>query len=243
MSQTEAVQQIVHQRLEAEDLTKVLLPLGTIDPSQPHVPIFVSADLAGKLRVVVIFGQSVQSLGIIAHRVIGGQGGVNKGSMVSIVQAIKEQRSSPADSAAPGIILANTGQTWWWPEGKRPLDTFGRHAIPMASAVHWGRRSSSHKNIIPGNSSPEEHVRYMFEEVLPKLANEKAQIDIIDASDRVTTYLDSVWDKWTGRVSSLAVLDGYTNKNGLTSEGFKAFLNDVSATVLTCPNSFWKGHS
>ncbi|KAH8886790.1 hypothetical protein GQ53DRAFT_844719 [Thozetella sp. PMI_491] len=233
----EAVQEVVHHRLVNEGLIKVLLPLGVAELSRRHIPIFVSSDLGCKSRVVVIFGQSIQDLGIIAHRIIGGRGGVNKGSMVSIVQAIQKQVSSPSDSNAPGIILANTGQTWWWPEGKRALAPICRHAIPMASAVHWGRRVDISRNSIPKNSSPKEHIQYLFEEVILTFVNSNATIDVIDASDIVETYLDSTWDSWEGRVRSLAILDGFTNKDNLVNERFKAFLKDRARAWVQSPEA------
>ncbi len=213
-----------------------MLPLGTSDPEKPHVPIFASGDLVKKSRVVLIFGQSVQDLGIIAHRVIGGRGGVNQGSMVSIIQVLKSQASSPTDSAPPGIIIANPGQTWWWPEGKRALDPSSRHAVPMASAVNWGRFYNPKKNAIRENRSPAEHIQSIFEKVVPSMVDEKAMLDIIavgDAADFAEVYLDQNWPKWSGRINCMAILGGFTNKDDLTNDSFKLFLREVSCERRT----------
>ena len=230
ISTSETVQRLVHERLEAEGLVKVLLPLGTTDATERHLPIFVSADLATKSRVVIIFGQATQDLGILAHRVIGGPGGVNKGCMVSVVQILKKQVSSPTDATAPGIILANMGQTWWWPDGKRALCPLDRHGVPMPSAVHWGVRPQPGINTIPGNSSPPQHVKYMLDKVVPALVNPEARLDILDLSDDVVRYLDTIWDRLGPRMNSLAILNGFTNNNDLKSDAFKTFLKDVSST-------------
>ena len=224
------MEKIVHQRLESEGLVKITLPLGTTDLTQPHLPVFVSPDLAKKPRVVVVFGEAVQDLGIIAHRVIGGHGGVNKGSMVSVVQALKAQQCSSGDPTAPGIILANPGQTWWWPEGKRALSPSCRHSVPMASAVHWGRYYDPKGNAIPENRTAAEHIRYMFDKVIPSVATENVVLDVIavgDAADHVETYLDQNWATWSSRMNCLAILGGFTNQDDLCCDGFKKFLREV----------------
>ena len=225
----EAVECLVHKRLEAEGLQKIILPFGA-ETSDPHIPIFVSKDIESKSRVIVIFGQSEQELGVLAHRVIGGMGGVNKGSMTSVVKAINEQTSSKHNSEPPGIILANMGELWWWPEGKRALNTRSQLAVPMTSAVQNGRRYDPKTNAPPGNATPEEHVAYIFEELVPKLVDGKARIDVVllgDAGEFVETYLDEKWATWGPRLNTLSIVGGLYDKKFLMNEGFKDFLAEV----------------
>ncbi|CRK23375.1 hypothetical protein BN1708_003650 [Verticillium longisporum] len=135
----DAVQDIVHARLEAEGLEKHSLPFGS-KSGDAQVTIFASADLHRKSRVTVIFGEPNQSLGILALRVANGPGGINMGTMVSVVQTLKQQISSPDDSEAPGIILCNVGAVFWWPEEERTLTLSHMSDMPLASLAHHGRR-------------------------------------------------------------------------------------------------------
>jgi hypothetical protein len=235
----EAVEKLIHDRLAGLGLTKLPLPRGTPIDS-PHVPIFCSSDLASKSRIVLLIGESVQDLGILAHRVATGPGGLNKGSMVSIVSSITStQRSSPEDDSPPGIVIANSGQLWWWPEGKKALTTTARHAVPMASAVHWGRFYDEQLNAIPRNTNPAAHVRCVFEDVLGCMTASTARIDIIavgDSADEIEAFLnnDETWRIWGPRLNSLALLGGYYRAENVTCDGFGKFLREVSWLCFRC---------
>jgi hypothetical protein len=239
-----AIQNVVIERLEAEGLEKTMLPLGTTDLTQPHVPILTSVGLSEKSRVVVIFGEGTQDLGILAHRICGRKGGVNQGSMVSVVRGIKKA-ATEANLEEPGIVLANTGQLWWWPEGKRTLGPVLRHDIPMGSAVLYGRYHDDAVNAVPGHRTPKAHVRYIFEKALPAMLSQDAKIDIIavnDSPDYVEEYLgvETNWSKWSGRVNSMAILGGFAAAEKVQSGDFKQFLKEAR---FTSPTSFaprWK---
>lgn len=209
-----------------------MLPLGTVDPSQPHVEIRVSDDIDKKSRVVIILGESTQELGVIAHRVLGGSGGIDKGSMVGLVREIKKQQSSTTDAAAPGIILANPGELFWWPDGQRSLTPTGRHAIPMSSAVHYGRYYEPMENDIPENRTSAEHVRYILEKVVPAMVPGSAKIDILSVgyvAENVVAYLsnEAVWENLGDRLNSLTLLGSFYDTSNIKCEGFKAFLQKV----------------
>ncbi|ROW10516.1 hypothetical protein VMCG_01970 [Cytospora schulzeri] len=265
---TTAVQeQLVHPRLEALGLVRLTLPLGngntnttTTTAAEPHVPIYISRDLASKSRVVVIFGESEQELGVIAHRVIGGRGGVDEGSMVGIVRALQgrqgqqgqgQKKESPSDDKngdgddnvdnddSPGIVLANTGELWWWPEGGRGLTARQSHAVPMKSCVHWGRFYDAAANAVPGNASVEEHVACVFEEVLGNadFVGAGAEIQVIGVTDgavAVEGYLDRNWGRWMGRVGCFAMLGAGVDGASLGSEEFRKFLKEKSRLYITC---------
>ncbi|KAK3371949.1 Arb2 domain-containing protein [Podospora didyma] len=227
----EAIGNVIHARLEAEGLEKILLPLGTTDTSKPHVVIRASSDMGNKARVVVVLGQSVQDFGVLAHRVIGGRGGINKGSIISLVQGLKQQRASATDSSAPGILIANPGELYWWPEGQRSLSPSARHAIPMSSSVHLGRYYDPVKNGIPENATPAEHVQHIFDKVVPALVPAAARLDVIavgDVAEEVEDYLndDAVWARLGSRMNSLVVLGGFYHSDRFKCDGFKTFMKD-----------------
>ncbi|KAK4196174.1 Arb2 domain-containing protein [Triangularia verruculosa] len=224
----EAISKIVHSRLDAEALTPLRLPLGT-QPTDRHVPIRISHDLPKHSRVVLIIGEDAQQFGVLAHRVLGGKGGVTKGSVLNLVQGLKKQPSSAADPTPPGIIIANPGELWWWPEGKRGLTAVHRHDIPMASAVHYGRAHDQTKNGVPKNLNVGQHIKCVFEEVVDKLVSKDAKLDVIavgNSAEEVERFLndDEVWAKFGGRMGALVVLGGFYHSDEFKCEGFKQFM-------------------
>lgn len=232
------MQDIIHTRLEDLHLTKVALPLRinpAASPADPHSPILVSDNLAAKKRVVVVFGEREQDLGVLAHRVIGGQGGVDEGSMVSIVRAIEAQEGSGGgrrEGGETGVVLANTGETWWWPEGKRPLCYRQSLGVRMRSSVMKGRWFDPKVNGIPDNNDINEHVKCVFESILGNdhFVSPDATVQVIALSDgavAVEKYLDAHWDQWKDRIRCLAILGDGQSADELTSDGFKKFLVEV----------------
>lgn len=188
---------------------------------------------------MVIFGESDQELGVIAHRVIGGKGGVNEGSMVGVVKALMRQgwgemkKPEKDDDGGPGIVLANTGELWWWPEGGRGLTARQSQAVPMKSCVHWGRFYDAAANAIPGNEGVDQHVESVFESVLgnPELVSAGIDIQVLGVGDGAVAaarYLDRNWGRWAGRVGCLAMLGAGVDAASVESEGFRVFLKEVS---------------
>jgi hypothetical protein len=214
-------------------MQKVRLPQGT-PATEPHIPIFITPNLEAKTRIVVIFGEPTQDLGLVAGRVANGPGGINEGSMVSVVRALvaSQRSSSPDDASPPGIVLANTGQTYWWPEGKRAITVSASAALPLPSLVHKGIREVPSLNRVPGNENPREHVRYIFDEVLGSMAGEKAVVDVVaigETCEIVERFLDGkeAWDAWGERLGSLILLGPVFEVDGLTNAQFKDFLAKV----------------
>lgn len=220
---------IVHQRIGGLGMQKICLPLGT-PASKPHVPIFADVDLKSKDRVIIVFGETTQDLGLVAGRIANGPGGINKGSMVSVIQALREKAAAGED--APGIILANIGQLFWWPEGGRALTMPATAALPQSSLVHYGVKHAPSLNNIPQNERPERHVQYMFGEVLPALLGSDAKIDIIaigDGCDIVERSLDQdeTWGVWAKRLGSMVLLETIYLEESIKNDSFKNFLAKV----------------
>ncbi|KAI0182938.1 Arb2 domain-containing protein [Xylaria flabelliformis] len=228
----QAIQDEIHKRLTDLGLSKLFLPQCTTSaPSGPNVPIFVSPDLAKKSRVVIIFGEIHQDLGVLAHRILGGPGGIDKGSLVSVVKVLLQQRCSPADATAPGIILANMGELVWWPEGGRTLSKYSFDSAPMRSAAHLGNYVDPKVNYVPGNETCGAHVKYIFEKVVPDFVNPTAGLDIIglgDGADVVETYLNNneTWERIAGRINCFASVGGHFPVWELKCDGLQEFLKD-----------------
>lgn len=176
--------------------------------------------------MVVLFGESAQDLGVVAHRVIGGPGGVDEGSVVSFVRHILED-------PAVGVVIANPGQLWWWPEGGRGLTPSGRFAVPMRSAVHRGREYEARLNAVPGHETVGRHVAAVFEEVLgSSMVRPDARLAVVavsDVADEVQRFFDDEerWTVWGGRMESLSLLGSYYGAGGIRCEGFRTFLAEV----------------
>ncbi|KAI1181147.1 Arb2 domain-containing protein [Nemania sp. FL0916] len=235
----QAVQDEIHKRLISLGLNKIYLPIGTTAPLKPHVPIFMSDAISSKSRVVVIFGEVHQDLGVLAHRVLGGKGGIDKGSLVSVVKALLQTQCSPADPSAPGIILANVGELLWWPEGNRTLNRYSYAAAPMRSAAHLGNYVDPKVNIIPGHEDPAAHVKYIFENVVPTFVKATAGLDIIglgDGADVVESYLncDAVWERMGSRINCFASVGGQFPSWDVKCDALRDFLIDrARAYVLS----------
>ncbi|KAI3338028.1 hypothetical protein F4824DRAFT_96758 [Ustulina deusta] len=227
----QAIQAVIHQRLMDLGLCHLLLPLDTAPADHPNVPILVTASMLEKSRVVIIFGETHQDLGVLAHRVLGGPGGIDKGSLVSVVRALLQKESSPTDPSPPGIILANMGELIWWPEGHRTLNRFAFDAAPMRSAAHVGNYIDAERNLVSDNESPLAHVKYIFEKVVPYLVDPNAGLDIIglgDGADVVESYFncDATWARVGGRINCFASVGGQFPDSEVKCNGLRKFLKD-----------------
>ncbi|KAI0425280.1 hypothetical protein F5Y09DRAFT_352537 [Xylaria sp. FL1042] len=227
----QAIQAEIFKRLMTLGLLRLSLPLGASPSLHPNVPIFITSKLLVNSRVVIIFGETHQDLGVLAHRVLGGPGGINKGSLVSVVKALLHKRSSPTDPLPPGIILANMGELIWWPEGRRTLNRFAFDWAPMRSAAHIGNYVDSELNRVRNNEDPMAHVKYIFEKIVPAIVNPKAGLDIIglgDGADVVESYLnsDKTWEGLGDRINCFASVGGQFPRWEVKCDGLREFLKD-----------------
>lgn len=254
-----AVQDVIHERLTTRhNLIKIPLPLPNASSNEypaagednPHSPIFISHNLHKAKRVVVIFGERDQDLGVLAHRVVGGAGGLDEGSMVSIVQALRNQKTPVEgnDQEELGIVLANTGETYWWSEGRRPLSYRQRLAVPMSSAAMRGVWFDERRDGVPGSRNADEHVQSVFEGLLSgaeidvekrgdfvQLVGGDAVIEVIGLTDGAAAaerYLDKHWDRWSGRIGCIAMVGGGEPVDVLKNEDFKKFIKEVSSFMF-----------
>jgi hypothetical protein len=200
----------------------------------------MSADIASKSRVVIIFGETHQDLGVLAHRVLGGKGGINAGSLLTAVKTLQAQRCSSSDASAPGIVLANMGELLWWPEGRRTLSAWAFDWAPMRSAAHKGNHVDANVNRVRGNETTRAHVKYIFEKVVPRFVRDDAGLDVVglgDGADVVTSYLNcaSVWERVSGRISCFATVGGTFPEWDVKCAGLREFLRDVSLFLLYRP--------
>jgi len=186
-------------------------------------------------------------LGILALRTVNGPGGINKGSLVSLVQELKKQPSSRTDSSAPGIILANAGELYWWPEGGCSFEPMRQQAAPMKTAVHRGRKVAPRVNEIPQNETVGRHVTYMFDKVVPYLIGEgsNVQVDVIGiggGADAVHEYFNDEknFNKYETNLHAMVILGGHFGLERLKCDGFKAFLQHVCLIAPCISTRFYR---
>jgi hypothetical protein len=168
------IQSIVLDRLNDLHLEKVRLPLGA-SSTHEHVPILVSKDLRQKKRVIIVFGERNQDLGIFSYRVIGNDA-INQGSAVDFVTAVNQ---IPEIEDTRGIIITNPGQLLWY-RGEGRAITFNEWmSLPRTSAVHDALEMDASKCTVPGNRDYREHVQYIFEHVMRELVSENVKFELI----------------------------------------------------------------
>ena len=214
-------------RFEASSLNVTRLPLNA-GPSDPHTTILTSSNLATARRLIVYFGESMQDLGIFAHRIIG-QDSIASGSALDFVHAIQSTEGS-ADTA---IVIANLGQLVWYRRGQRAMTIASWNALPRRTGVGNPMRIDPVKNHIPGNGNTKEHVQSVFEEVLGKLARQDAVINLIglgEGAEEAVGYLEQNWRHWDSKVKAICVGLGFVWKVGddVQNEKFMDFWGKVS---------------
>ena len=151
------------------------MPLGASQTDR-HTQILVSKNLKQKKRVIVLFGERQQDLGIFAYRVIGNDT-IAQGSAIDIVTAIDQVPT--LDGLSRGVIITNPGQLLWY-RGEGRAVTYGEWMnLPRQSAVHDALEMDPVTNTIPGNRDYREHVQYIFEHVMRDLVSEDVKFELI----------------------------------------------------------------
>ncbi|QSZ32265.1 hypothetical protein DSL72_001839 [Monilinia vaccinii-corymbosi] len=205
-----AIRRIVMERLLNLGLKKILLPLNVPETS-PHVHILTSSNLSTASRVIVLFYEPKDDIGVFAHRIIGGAGGINAGSAINMVKYIQDQGGCSTESEPPAIILANMGQLFWYRRGQKPVTLMTWAALPQSSCVEKTTRLDPIKNTIPGNRDTDEHINYIFNHVIEELMPKTVKIDVIGVSEGamgVSRFLDKLenWTKWGSRMQAFAAV-------------------------------------
>lgn len=184
-SLTACIRDTVLSRLHKLGLETLHLPI-TASPTSQNVPILATPFLQSQSRVIVVFGEPVQDLGIWAYRIIGKEG-INIGSAVNFASAVIGSNGDGAEEAdqtkqAPGLILTNPGQLVWRCETERAISLPTWHALPRRYAVEPPPKMG-YRNKIPGNETWQDHITYVFEEVLGKIVPKNAKIDIVGLAE------------------------------------------------------------
>ncbi|KPI36886.1 uncharacterized protein AB675_11827 [Cyphellophora attinorum] len=172
------VADIVSKRLNHLGFETLRLPLGA-GPTDNHVPIYLSPGVKHKKRVIVYFPERQIDPIIQSFRVTG-ENDIATGSVLKIVDGIMNGPAATTDKGAPGFIITNPSQLFWYRGEQRPVTWYRWLNLPMPTAVSPAYRVDPEKNLIPGNANSKEHVEYIFEEVLAgSTVDADAKLDII----------------------------------------------------------------
>ncbi|KAE8325719.1 Arb2 domain-containing protein [Aspergillus sergii] len=213
---SECIRKIVASRLRELNLTTLRLPL-TSKVNEAHVPILVSSNLSTASRIIVVFGEPVQDLGIWAYRSIGVDG-INAGSAVlfakAVLQSETNEEGTNTESALKrgdtALVLANTGQLIWHCGARRPMTLPTWLAYPRPSAVD-PPLMMTHRNKIPDNGCWEDHISCVFNEILAdrgRLVRHDAKISIVgiaEGGQGAIRHLSLNWEAWRGYISAVVL--------------------------------------
>lgn len=184
-------------RLRALGLTTLKLPLFS-NPTDPHVPILVSSNLSTASRVIVVFGEPLQDLGIWAYRSVGTDG-IDYGSAVRFARAVlhpdgsspgtgtkaTSHKTEPTNLPDTALILANTGQLIWHCGSQSAMTLQSWLALPRESAVD-PPLTMTRRNTIRNNENWQAHIDCVFNEVLApgsRLVRDDVQVQIVGIAD------------------------------------------------------------
>ena len=157
----------------------IRLPLLSQE-NEPHVPIMISKNMNPRVmpsRIMVVFGNDDQDLGIWSFRGIG-RDGINAGSTVNFVKTMLASEINKDTF----LVLANIGQLIWHCGTKRAVSkrTWEAEDRPHGPSPSMGLGP---RNFIPGNKNLAQHVEEIFADVVLPNWNPHTKIDIICMGD------------------------------------------------------------
>ena len=220
------IRKIVLGRLEELGLKSLRLPIGATERDK-HVPILVSADLAEKQRIIVLFPERDQDLGIFSYRTIGNET-INRGSAINLVSLITNGFASASGQGIPGIVIANPGQLLWFRGGGRAVSRTQWANLPRDSAVAGPFRIDEVKNKVVGNEDYKTHVKYIFDNVIDQMVHRDVRIDVIGlewTGQAAIMHLAANWERYAPRIRGICLASPQHDLLELGNADFIEFLS------------------
>jgi hypothetical protein len=223
---TACIRKFVLERLQELGLQILRLPIGATEQDK-HVPILVSADLADKQRIIVLFPERDQDLGIFSYRTIGNEN-INKGSAINLVSLIMNGVASSSGREIPGIVIANPGQLLWYRGGGRAVSRTQWANLPRDSAVVGSFRVDEVMNKVSGNEDFRAHVKYVFDNVIDGILRKDARIDVIGlewTGQASVMHLAANWEKYGPRVRGICLASPQHDPREFENADFTEFIS------------------
>ncbi|KAI9825982.1 MAG: hypothetical protein M1819_007483 [Sarea resinae] len=227
------IRRVLSERLEALNLKTVRLPRGT-SPTAPHIPILAShCAISDAERIIIIFNEAGQDLGVWAYRDIGDskRGNLSFGTAINLVEEIASRHASRRSACQrrtpPYLIIANPGQLVWHRAGKKAMTMPTWFALQRQSAVHDAMRLDEVFNSVEGHRTCKEHVASVFAMIEKLFAEENIEVQVIGISDGATAavnYLNANWEYWNSRITALALCCPTHTHLDLTNDSFAGFM-------------------
>jgi hypothetical protein len=86
--------------------------------------------------------------------------------------------SESEDKTDTALVIANTGQLLWHCASSRAVTQRTWEAADRPAGP-WGQATRSWRNKIPGNKDLNEHIQYVFENVIWPRLDKKSRVDVI----------------------------------------------------------------
>jgi hypothetical protein len=182
----ECSRQETEKRLSALGIGRIYLPdFTTTKPDGPHVPILSPSPeiLKTRKRIIVLVNDAIQDIGILAYRQLQRELGLNGASVVDFVKEIVKRSATydatekynnifddghgiETDSDVPALVVLNTAQLLYSHKHNKALTMRSWSAMPRKSVAHDMIRIHDVENHVQGHRTPEEHVKWFFDNVL-----------------------------------------------------------------------------
>ncbi|CAG8948640.1 unnamed protein product [Penicillium salamii] len=182
------------------------LPMDKVRPD-PEAPIFVSTNIHGAERVVILFGNLVEDLGVFSYRDICDDG-IEFGSVLKLATwALSSAEQNTA------LILANPGSQVWQNSLNEAVNMESFSARPRVSAAARSRAIAL-RNAVKVNDSLLIHTKYIFERLLYAKMKIGSKVDVIGLSEggyAAVMYLKQNWSFWRPHMSTIALANPEQN--------------------------------
>jgi hypothetical protein len=182
----ECSRQETEKRLSALGIGRIYLPdFTTTKPSGPHVPILSPSPeiLKTRKRIIVLVNDAIQDIGILAYRQMQRELGLNGASVVDFAKEIVKRSATDdsaekykdifydghgvkADGDVPALVVLNTAQLLFSHKHNKALTMRSWSAMQRKSVAHDMIRIHDVENHVQGHRTPEEHVKWFFDNVL-----------------------------------------------------------------------------
>ena len=236
----------VIKRLTALGIKPLYLPSLTPDPPASFTPTLPIACtpldlLRRKRRIVVIINRAREDLAVLSYRALSRSGGISGGSAVSIVEELRVRAEKDAqknrtvvEEEMPGVVILNTGQLLYSHTYRKAVTPVTWDAMPRASATHPPANVHEEWNRIEGNKNFEEHIHFVFKELLSNAQYVDSQaelyiVGLLEGGDQVVKHIsDSDIHDRVAALALTAPVSVYASTSDVPLNGNDGFLRFLS---------------